>query len=120
MAVTAITPVKMASTGALSDAITLTAATSAADGFVIPFADKDWKTVLIVQNANADAAKTVTVKKGDSYQAVADNTLSVAKNTLAVLVIESAPHKFTAGDNKGKVQVIPESTDIKIAAVVLP
>lgn len=97
----------------------LTALTSATDGALIAFSDRDTKTVILVKNTGA-AAKTVTFKKGDSIQGVADLTEPVAAGETRLFVLESGRHKFVSGDKKGKVHAVGESLDLQFGAVVLP
>ena len=120
MAVTKITPVKL-KFNEFSAALTFTAPTSATEGFAVSFKEHDYKTVILCQTSNASAAKTVKVLKGDGIQGVADvEAYSLAAGAIAAINVEAGAHKILTGDNKGSVIVIPESTDIKIAAVVTP
>ena len=75
MAITKITPVKLADVNTISGGITFTAATSATDGFEIPFGGDDFKTLILVQNTEASDAKGITVKMGNGIQGVADLAL---------------------------------------------
>ena len=119
MAVTVITPVAL-TLNTFSANVALTAATAAVDGFTIDFEHPDNKIVIIATNTNA-AAKTLIVKKGNGLQGVADaDTVSIAQNETRTIVIESGRFKNVSGTNKGKVLLIPESTDVKIAAILLP
>lgn len=119
MAVTTITPVKMT----LNTAYTLptpVALTSATDGAVVPFNDTDTKILVMVKNAHASAAKTVTFKKGDGIQGVADFTDSIGFGATKMFTLESGAFKNVSGTNKGKVWLVGESTDIQVSAVILP
>lgn len=120
MAVTAITAVKSPDVNALSGAVTLTAATSATDGFVCDFDGKDYKTAFIVENTSDAADKTITIKAGDSKRASAnDLTFSIVKSKKYFFTLDSALFKKVTGSTAGKVLIIPESTDIKIAVIEL-
>ena len=120
MAVTAITAVKSPDVNALSGAVTMTAATSATDGFVCDFDGKDYKTAFIVENTSDAADKTITIKAGDSKRASAnDLTLSIVKSKKYFFTLDSALFKKVTGSTAGKVLIIPESTDIKIAVIEL-
>ena len=120
MAVTAISLVALGQ-NVMSDALTMTAATTAADGFTIDYTKDDDKILLVVRNDHASAAKTITIKKGNGLQGVADTAAySLDAGEIKVINLESGKFKNVSGTNKGKVLAIPESTDIKIAAVLLP
>lgn len=120
MAVTAITAVKSPDVNALSGVVAMTAATVAADGFVCDFDGKDYKTAFIVENTNSSAAKTITIKAGDSKRASAnDLTFSIKKSEMNFFTLDSALFKKVTGSTAGKVLIIPESTDIKIAVIEL-
>ena len=119
MAVTKITPVKLA-LNTFSPALTFTAPTSATDGFAVDFKEHDYKTVILAQNTAA-GAKTIKVLKGTGIQGVADtDAVSLAASAIVAINLESGAFKQLSGANKGCVVVIPESTDIKLAAVVTP
>lgn len=119
MAVVNITPVSIPLGGGAA-LPTLTAITSIADGALIPFAAQDTKIVVLVKNAHASAAKTVTFAMGNGIQGVTDLTASIAAGATHAFVIESGKYKFVSGDKKGKVQVLGESTDIQVGAIILP
>lgn len=120
MAVTAITAVKSPDVNALSGAVTMTAATTATDGFVCDFDGKDYKTAFIVENTNNAADKTITIKAGDSKRASAnDLVFSIVKSKTYFFTLDSALFKKVTGATAGKVLIVPESTDIKIAVIEL-
>lgn len=120
MAVTAISLVELGQ-NTMSNALTMTAATTAADGFVIDYTKDDDKTLLIVRNDHATVAQTITIKAGNGLQGVADTeAFSLAAGAIKVINLESGKFKNVSGTNKGKVLAIPSTTDIKVAAVLLP
>lgn len=120
MAIKAITPVKKMELNVLSDVITFTAATAVADGFAIPYKEQDTKIVLLVQNGGS-AAGTLTIKHGDNIMGVADTAeFKIGASEIRAIVLESMAFKNVTGTNKGNVVAIPSTTDIKIAAIVLP
>jgi len=120
MAVTAITAVKSPDVNALSGVVAMTAATVAADGFVCDFDGKDYKTAFIVENTSDAADKTITIKAGDSKRASAnDLVFSLKKEETYFFTLDSALFKKVTGATAGKVLIIPESTDIKIAVIEL-
>lgn len=121
MAITKITPVKLADVNTISGGITFTAATSATDGFEIPFGGDDFKTLILVQNTEASDAKGITVKMGNGIQGVADLALDeIAAGSMAGFTLDSGAFKQVSGEHKGNVIVIPEAATVKIAVVELP
>lgn len=118
MAVKKIDLVKM-KLNTLTGAVVPVAPSAQADGFAVPYTGQDTKTVLIVQGGAA--AGTLTVKKGDSIQGVADTeAFPVPASAITSIVLESGKFKNVAGANKGSVIVVPSTADIKVAAIVLP
>lgn len=104
----------------VASTLTLVGATVAADGVAIDFTEQDAKTVILVKN-DGSAVGTFTVKQGDGIQGVADYVSgSIAAGATASINLESGRFKKLSGVNKGKVLVIPSSTDLKFAAVVMP
>jgi hypothetical protein len=122
MATTAITPVRLDWNTFNVSGLTFTAATTAADGFLVDATDPDQKLVLVFLNTNASAtARTATVKKGDGIQGVADLASGdIAAGAYAAVSVESGGFKITSGTNKNKILVIPSNAELKIAAIVLP
>lgn len=121
MAITKITPVKLADVNTISGGISFTAATSATDGFEIPFGGDDCKTLILVQNTESTDAKGITVKMGNGIQGVADLEIDqVAAGSTVALTLDSGAFKQVSGEHKGNVIVIPEATTVKIAVVELP
>ncbi|MCQ2087692.1 MAG: hypothetical protein MJZ37_06460 [Bacilli bacterium] len=115
MAITSVTPIKAKLNGFKK--YTLTAASSASDGF--NFQTKglgDEIIVVVAANTHASAAKKITVKKPSKagYASVtADDELSLAAGETAFLRIETAK----VANTDGTVVLIPESTDVKIAVL---
>lgn len=99
--------------------IELVAATTANDGVAIDFTEQDSKTVILVKN-DGSSEQTFTVKQGDGIQGVADYIGTVGAGKTAVINLESGRFKKLYGENKGKVLIIPSSTDLKFAAAVMP
>lgn len=118
-AITAIEIIKLTQNGGtlLPD---FTPITDAAVGAEMDFTQKDCKTLLLVKNTHATAAKTVTLCKGDGLQGVCDLVFEVAAGQIAALTPESGYFKFTAGEHRGKLLIKPESTDIQALCVILP
>ena len=97
--------------------ITMTALTSATDGYEIKWDGHDERCILLVQNTGTSAA-TVTVKAGNGIQGVNDlAAYSVAAGGIAAICIDSGAYKNVSGDLKGKVKVIGSATDLKMALV---
>ena len=121
MAITKITPVKLADVNTISGGITFTAATSTTDGFEIPFGGDDFKTLILVQNTEASEAKGITVKMGNGIQGVTDLVFSgIAASAIVGFTLDSGAFKQVSGEHKGSVIVIPDTTTVKIAVVELP
>lgn len=122
MAVTAITPEVLSGNTFDVDALAMTAATTAADGFIVDYTEQDAKILLVFLNTNASStARTATIKKGDGIQGVADlDSGDIAAGKYALVVIESGRFKNVSGANKGKVLIVPSHAELKMAAVVLP
>ena len=122
MAVTAVTPEVLTRNTVDTDALGLTEATTAADGFLVPFTYDDQKTLFVFYNSNSSTTvRSFTIKAGDGIQGTTDLASgNVAAGKYAAVVIESGKFKITSGDNKGKVLIIPSHAELKMAAVVLP
>lgn len=119
MAVVDITPVSIPLNGNAEMPAT-TAITSTTDGAIIPFAEQDTKILVLIENANASAAKDATFVKGNGLQGVANLVVSIPATETHGFVVDSGRFKNVSGTYKGKVQVLGASTDIKVAAVILP
>lgn len=123
MATTAITVEKLARNTFDLDALAMTAATTAADGFLIDVSGvADQKLLLVFQNTNAGStARTATIKKGDALQGVKDLASGdIAAAKFAAVAIDSGSFKIMTGTNKGKILVIPSHAELKMAAIALP
>lgn len=123
MAATAITVQALTArnkfaTAALKTAIT--AAVDASDGALVPFGERDDKYLILVENVHASAAKSVTIKAGDSFQAGGDLTLEIAAASYTFIAIDSGRYLITTGTNKGKIKITGTSADIKVAVFKLP
>jgi len=120
MAVTAIVPEAL-KTGAFDlDALAMTAAASAEDGFAVDLSAADHKTLFVFQNTGA-SARTATVKAGNALQGVSDLTSGdIAAGKFAALAVESGKYKHVSGTLKGKVLVIPSHAELKMTAIALP
>lgn len=120
MAVTEIVNTKMVRNEAVAIPATVAVATPA-DGAAVDFSNQsDGRILVILENANSSAAKTATIQAGDGIQGVADLEISIPASTKEGIVVESGCFVQNKGENKGKILVVAESTDIKVAAIELP
>jgi len=103
-------------------AYAFTSATSASDGFAISVNGADNRLAFLITNKTSDSA-TVTFKKGNGLQGVADLVYDLPASTASGLTylvwIDSGLIKNVTGANKGKVVAIPSATTVEIAAVHL-
>ncbi len=77
---------------------------------------KDEKLLIIVENAHASTAKTVTVKAGNGpMAAAADLEFSLNAGQKRLLNVESGMY-----DNDGEILIFGSDANIKVAAVQLP
>lgn len=77
---------------------------------------EDSRILVILENSDSSAAKTVTVKKGTGLQGVADLTIEVAASAKMAVVLESG--KFI--NNDGNIVIAGTDTKVKVAAIELP
>ena len=71
----------------------------------IEWSESDEKMVLVVQNTESDDA-TLTVKAGNGIQGVVDLTLTVPKQAVSLVKLDSGRFKNVSGENKGKIVVV--------------
>lgn len=76
----------------------------------------DSRILLMFENADATAAKNVTIKKGTGLQGVRDLTFALAASGASMLVVESG--MFV--NNAGKIVIEGADSNVKVAAVELP
>lgn len=73
----------------------------------------------VYNNANTD--KTVTIKAGNGLQSeFGDLTFSITTKKIAWVVLSSGRFKNVTGDNKGKIVIEGETTDIQLKVIRLP
>ena len=123
MAVTAITVEALSTNTFDLDALAMTAATTAADGFLVDISTvADHKLMLVFQNTNAGTtARTATISKGTGIQGTADLVSGdIAAAKFGAVVVESGKYKIMSGTNKGKMLVIPSHAELKMAAIAMP
>ena len=80
----------------------------------------DGRILLMITNENASDTKKATILKGNALQGVEDLEISIPAGKTYGIVVETGKFGNVYGDNKGKVIVQGESTDIKVQAVELP
>lgn len=82
---------------------------------------RDEQFVVGVYNSNQSDAKTVTIKAGNGLQSeFGDLTFSVSAKKIAWVVLSSGRFKNVTGENKGKIVIEGETTDIKLKVIRLP
>jgi len=121
MAATAITNTVLSLNTA--SAMPSTAAVAANEGALVTFNKADHKILIILENGDSENAASAIIRKGNALQGVADQTIALAAGETKVITIESGKYVNVSGDNKGKVLIedaTEDSTDVKVACVVLP
>jgi hypothetical protein len=118
MARAVVTPIKLGVRNKFSEEITYVAI-DATDGLEFVMDESDEKYVVLIQNTDSSNDETVTIKKGNGIQGVADYTAKVGKGETVAISLDSGAYKNVSGDDKGKV-VITGTADVEVAVVVLP
>lgn len=81
----------------------------------------DEQFVVGAYNSNESNAKTVTIKAGNGLQSeFGDLTFSISAGSIAWVVLSSGRFKNVTGDNKGKIVIEGETTDIQLKVIRLP
>lgn len=80
----------------------------------------DGRIFLMITNGHASEDKKATILKGNALQGVEDLEITIPSGKTYGIVIESGKFANVSGDNKGKVIIKGESTDITVQAVELP
>lgn len=96
----------------------LTVALDGTAGAYYEHKERDDKYVIIAQNT-AETAGTLTIKKGNGIQGVADNVITIAAGKTVAINLESGCYKNVSGDNKGRV-IMTGAATIKVAVIKLP
>ena len=117
MAATEITVTRIEKEKAV--AIPATTAVDATDGAAVKWDCADGKLLLILENADATAAKSATVVNGGGLQGMGDLSLSIAQSSKAAIVLDSGKYKQVSGPHKGKLWIKGEEANIQVAALVL-
>lgn len=87
--------------------------------------EKDQKYVILIKNANASAAKTAYIVKGDDPVFGPSNDLkieNIAAGAIVAVNVDSARYKQMTNDNGHKEEILikADNTDIQVAVVKLP
>ncbi|NLV87720.1 MAG: hypothetical protein GX025_10980 [Clostridiales bacterium] len=111
MAVKEVNIVKTTDANTISPVVAFEAATTVADGFLVPYDGKDFKTCVLVNNTGA-AAGTVTVKGGEGFRKAEDLVLAVPVG-YTFFTVDSAYYK----NADGEIQIIGSAATIEIAVI---
>lgn len=121
MAIVKLNPIEIVKHNEPSAEVTTANLTVALDGTAGAYyehKERDDKYVIIAQNT-AEAAGTLTIKKGNGIQGVADNVITIAAGKTVAINLESGCYKNVSGDNKGRV-IMTGAATIKVAVIKLP
>ena len=121
MAIVKIVPVELEEYNKASAEVDSAALTTAIDGTAGAYyehKERDDKYLVIAQNT-ANAAGTLTIKKGNGIQGVVDKTITIAAGKTVCFTLESGMFKNVSGDNKGRV-IFAGAATLKLAVVKLP
>lgn len=123
MAAAEIKPIKLTSFNTFTTEAAATAfkAIDGSDGAYFVMAKGGDKYVIGIKNAvSSEANKTITIKAGNGLQGTNDISLSLAKDEIAWVVLDSGKFKNVYGVNKGKVILTGTSNDLKVKVIELP
>ncbi len=123
MAAVEITPIKLTSFNTITKETVGTAfkAINAEDGAYFVMAKGGDKYVIGIKNAAQSAAnKTITIKAGNALQGTNDISLTLAKDEIAWVVLDSGKFKNVYGANKGKVILKGTDNNLQVKVIELP
>lgn len=123
MAAVEIKPIKLTSfnTFIKETADTDFAAIDGTDGAYFVMAKGGDKYVIGIKNAvSSEANKTITIKAGNGLQGTNDISLTLAKDKIAWVVLDSGKFKNVYGVNKGKVILTGTDANLKVKVIELP
>ena len=123
MAATEITPIKLTSFNTITKEINATdfAAIDATDGAYFVMAKGGDKYVIGIKNAvSTSGDKTITIKAGNGLQGTNDISLTLAKDGIAWVVLDSGKFKNVYGVNKGKVILTGTDANLQVKVIELP
>lgn len=123
MAAVKINPIKLTSfnTFIKETADTDFAAIDGTDGAYFVMAKGGDKYVIGIKNAvSSEASKTITIKAGNGLQGTNDISLSLAKDEIAWVTLDSGKFKNVYGENKGKVILTGTDNNLQVKVIELP
>jgi hypothetical protein len=123
MAAVKITPIKLTSfnTFIKETADTDFAAIDGTDGAYFVMAKGGDKYVIGIKNAVQTAVpKTITIKAGNGLQGTNDISLTLAKDEIAWVALDSGKFKNVYGENKGKVILTGTDNNLQVKVIELP
>lgn len=123
MAAVEIKPIKLTSfnTFTKETADTDFAAIDGTDGAYFVMAKGGDKYVIGIKNAvSSEANKTITIKAGNGLQGTNDISLTLAKDKIAWVVLDSGKFKNVYGENKGKVILTGTDNNLQVKVIELP
>ena len=123
MAAVEIKPIKLTSFNTFTKEADTTdfAAIDGADGAYFVMAKGGDKYVIGIKNAvSTEANKTITIKAGNGLQGTNDISLTLAKDKIAWVVLDSGKFKNVYGVNKGKVILTGTDANLQVKVIELP
>lgn len=123
MAATEITPIKLTSFNTITKETSDTdfAAIDATYGAYFVMAKGGDKYVIGIKNAvETTTNKTITIKAGNALQGTNDISLTLAKNEIAWVALDSGKFKNVCGENKGKVILTGTDNNLQVKVIELP
>ena len=123
MAAVKINPIKLTSFNTITKEAAATAfkAIDVSDGAYFVMAKGGDKYVIGIKNAAQSAAnKTITIKAGNALQGTNDISLTLAKDEIAWVALDSGKFKNVYGENKGKVILTGTDANLQVKVIELP
>ena len=123
MGATVITPIKLTSFNTITKETAATgfAAINASDGAYFAMAKGGDKYVIGIKNAvSSEANKTITIKAGNGLQGTNDISLTLAKDEIAWVALDSGKFKNVYGENKGTVILTGTDANLLVKVIELP
>ena len=97
------------------------AAVDADEGAYLNVSGRDEQYVIGITNTHQETAKAVTIKAGNHIQSeFGDITISLDAGEITWIVLSSGKFKNVFGDNKSKIIITGDSTDIEVKVIRLP
>lgn len=123
MAAVKINPIKLTRFNTITKetADTGFTAINAEDGAYFVMAKGGDKYVIGIKNAvSTEANKTITIKAGNGLQGTNDISLTLAKDEIAWVALDSGKFKNVYGENKGKVILTGTDNNLQVKVIELP